>query len=94
MQIRTSGGWGTPIWKGRGCSSEILNFTPKRDQSRRGCSLCRPLKETSLKYRLIKSAIDLRYNVMIYFVYMNQVNSTNHTSFFFLISSRPNLTRP
>ena len=24
---------GTPIWKGRGCSSEILNLTPKRDQS-------------------------------------------------------------
>ena len=37
---------GTPIWKGRGCSSEILNLTPKRDQSGRGRSLCRPLKET------------------------------------------------
>ena len=39
------GGGGTPIWKRRGCSSEILNLTPKRDQS--GCdrTLCRPLKE-------------------------------------------------
>ena len=29
------GGGGTPICKGRGCSSEILNLTPKRDQSGR-----------------------------------------------------------
>ena len=28
----------TPIWKGRGCSSEILNLAPKRDQSGRGQS--------------------------------------------------------
>jgi len=42
------GGGGTPIWSGRGCSSEILNLTPKRDQSGRGRSLCRSLKETSL----------------------------------------------
>ena len=45
---------GTPISNGRGCSSEILNLTPKRDQSGRGQPLCRPLKETSLKYRLVK----------------------------------------
>ena len=32
------GGGGTPIWKGRGCSSEIFNLTPKRDQSGRGRS--------------------------------------------------------
>ena len=44
---------GIPIWSGRGCSSEILNLTPKRDQSGRGRSLCRPLKETSL-YELSK----------------------------------------
>ena len=36
---------GTPIWNGQGCSSESLNLTPKRDQSGRGRSLCRPLKE-------------------------------------------------
>ena len=36
---------GTPIWKGQGCSSEILNLTPKRDQSGHDRSLCRPLKE-------------------------------------------------
>ena len=29
------GGGGTPIWKGQGGSSEILNLTPKRDQSGR-----------------------------------------------------------
>jgi len=46
-QPRGRGG-GTPMWSGRGCSSEILNLTPKRDQSGRGQSLCRPLKETSL----------------------------------------------
>ena len=35
----------TPIWNGWGCLSEILNLTPKRDQSGRGRSLCRPPKE-------------------------------------------------
>ena len=40
--------------EGRGCSSDILNLTPKRDQSGRGQPLCRHLKETSLKYRLVK----------------------------------------
>ena len=29
---------GTPIWNRRGCSSEILNLTPKGDQSGRGLS--------------------------------------------------------
>ena len=29
------GGGGTPIWNRRGCSSEILNLTPKGDQSGR-----------------------------------------------------------
>ena len=32
------GGGGTPIWNRRGCSSEILNLTPKGDQSGRGLS--------------------------------------------------------
>ena len=32
------GGGGTPIWKGQWCSSEILNLTPKRDQSECGGS--------------------------------------------------------
>ena len=40
--------------EGMGCSSEILNLTPKRDQSGHGGSLRRPLKETSLKCRLVK----------------------------------------
>ena len=40
------GGGGTPIWNRRGCSSEILNLTPKGDQSRRGLSKFWPLKET------------------------------------------------
>ena len=72
---------------GRGCSSEIFNFTPKRDQSRRGRGLCRPQKETGLKYRQIKSTMDFSYNVMINFVYMNRVNIANQNSFFFVISS-------
>ena len=55
------GGGGTHIWKGRGCSSEILNFTSKRHQSGLDRSLCRPLKETGLKYRQIKSTMDFRY---------------------------------
>ena len=40
MKCENPGGGGgrTPIWKGRGCSSEILNLTPKRDQSGRGGS--------------------------------------------------------
>ena len=40
------GGGGSPIWKGQGCSSEILNLTPKRDQTGCSQSLCRLLKET------------------------------------------------
>ena len=31
-------GGGTPIWNRRGCSSEILNLTPKGDQSGRDLS--------------------------------------------------------
>ena len=44
------GGRETPIWKGRGYSTEILNLIPKRDQSGHARSLCRPLKETSLRW--------------------------------------------
>ena len=55
------------IWKGRGCSSEILNFTPKRDQSRCGRSLCRPLKEAGLEYRqIIKDLFEIRLFCMEY----------------------------
>ena len=36
----------TPIWNRQGCSSEILNLTPKGDQSGRGLSKFWPLKET------------------------------------------------
>ena len=36
--LQSSGGWRTPIWNRRGCSSEILNLTPKGDQSGRGLS--------------------------------------------------------
>ena len=41
------GGGGTPMRNRRGCSSEILNLTPKGDQSGRGLSKFRPLKETT-----------------------------------------------
>ena len=44
------GGGGTPIWNRRGCSSEILNLTPKGDQSRRGLSKFWPLKETAMSF--------------------------------------------
>ena len=47
--------------EGTGMLVGNFDFTPKRDQSRRGRSLCRPLKETRLKYRQIKSTMDLRY---------------------------------
>ena len=36
--INIPGGGGTPIYNRRGCSSEILNLTPKWDQSGRGLS--------------------------------------------------------
>ena len=38
------------IWKGWGCSSEILNWTPKGDRSGRGPSFFWPLKETKKIY--------------------------------------------
>ena len=38
------------MWNRRGCSSEILNLTPKGDQSGRGLSKFLPLKETAKKY--------------------------------------------
>ena len=31
LNARGGGGGGTPIWNRRGCSSEILNLTPKGD---------------------------------------------------------------
>ena len=36
--LNNFGGGGTPVWNRRGCSSEILNLTPKGDQSGRGLS--------------------------------------------------------
>ena len=39
------------IWKGWGCSSEILNYTPKGDRSWRGPRFFWPLKETMLQHR-------------------------------------------
>ena len=43
-------GGGNPIWKGRGCSSEILNLTPKGDQSGRGPTFFLPLKAIMLNF--------------------------------------------
>ena len=40
-----------PYKYGGGCSSEILNWTPKGDRSGRGPSFFWPLKETMLKHR-------------------------------------------
>ena len=39
------GGGGTPIRKGRGCSSEILFYTPKGDQSGRGPTFFDPKRD-------------------------------------------------
>ena len=36
------GGGGTPIWNGRGCSSEILNLTPKGDHLGLAQASCDP----------------------------------------------------
>ncbi len=45
-------GWvGTPILKVRGCSSEILKRTSERDQSGRGSSFFRPLKDSKILKR-------------------------------------------
>ena len=41
------GGGGTPMRNRRGCSSGILNLTPKGDQSGRDLSKFWPLKETT-----------------------------------------------
>ena len=38
----TRGGGGTPIWNGRGCSSEILNLTPKGDHLGVAQAFCDP----------------------------------------------------
>ena len=40
------GGGGNSIWNRRGCSSEVLNLTPKGDQTGRGLSKLWPLEET------------------------------------------------
>ncbi len=44
MAVTSKGG--TPLWNGRGCSSENLKRTPKRDQSGCGSSFSWPLKDT------------------------------------------------
>ena len=49
--LRFHPGGGLRIWKGWGCSSEILISTPKGDRSGRGPSFFWPLKETMLKHR-------------------------------------------
>ena len=49
LEISPEGG-GLPIRKGRGCSSEILNETRKRDQSGRGPSFFCPLKAIILNF--------------------------------------------
>jgi len=40
-------GGGTPTWKGKGCSSENMNLTPKGDYCGRCLSFIRPLKNTN-----------------------------------------------
>ena len=40
--ISVPGGGGTPIWNRRGCSSEILNLTPKGDHLGVAQAFCDP----------------------------------------------------
>ena len=54
------GGWKTPIWNRRGCSSEILNSTPKGDQSGRGSSFLCPLKDIKNTKCIIYFSLFLR----------------------------------
>ena len=41
-KLHTRGGEGTPIWNRRGCSSEILNLTPKGDSLGVAQAFCDP----------------------------------------------------
>ena len=57
IETRGVGGGELRIWKGWGCSSEVLNKTPKGDRSGRGPSFFWPLKETMLKHRQMKNTV-------------------------------------
>ena len=57
IQQSRPGGVGLRIWKGWGCSSEVLNKSPKGDRSGRGPSFFWPLKETMLKHRQMKNTV-------------------------------------
>ena len=41
-ELQSRGGGGTPIWIRRGCSSEILNLTPKGDHLGVSQAFCDP----------------------------------------------------
>ena len=55
---------GTPIWKRRGCSFEILNYTLKGDQSGRGPTFFDPCKNFDCMNRVNK--MNLRDNFFIF----------------------------
>ena len=42
VNLVPGGGGVTPIWNGRGCSSEILNLTPKGDHLGVAQAFCDP----------------------------------------------------
>ena len=46
-EVRPGGGGGTPIWNRRGCSSEILNLTPKGDHLVVAQGFCDPKGDQS-----------------------------------------------
>ena len=62
-------GWGTPIWNGRGCSSEILNETPKGDQSGRCPTFVWTLKKTILNFDYMNrvNKMNWKYIIFLYF---------------------------
>jgi len=63
----------TPIWNGRGCSSEILNETPKGDQSGRCPTFVWTLKKTILNFDNINRVNKMNWKYIIFFLFLRVV---------------------
>ena len=59
---------GNPIWKGWGCSSEILNWTPKGDKSGHGPTIFWPLKETILNFDYMNQVNKMNWKYIIFYI--------------------------
>ena len=65
------GGGGTPIWlNGRGCSSEILNETPKGDQSGRCPTVVWTLKKAILNFDYVNRVNKMNWKYTIFYQYI------------------------